>query len=408
MDKLVHRLAVTHAVRSSLEPRRTAQLISLGSQHRALDGRHMMKVAIESSQLTKVYGGLFKRGSFKALDSVSLSLPQGRIFGLLGPNGAGKTTFIKILLGIIRKTGGEATVLGQPAGSVECRRLIGYLPEQMRIPRHLTGLGAMSFYGSLSGMNRKDIAERAPMLLEKVGLQGREKELTRRYSKGMVQRVGLAQALLHQPEVLILDEPTDGLDPRARREMRELLLRLREEEGVTIFLNSHILQEVEMVCDDVAIMHQGRLRYSGPVADVNSFFNAGKSDSVWQARLRVLGPSSMIASVFEGIGKVDWETARSTDGSTSTPDSIDAEEVVPLASAIDEDVPIALSTNDSPDSHATEMEVDIHAEFPSQVELDACIDRLRAARLSLVGLARERVTLEDAFMQLTGGEEVSQ
>lgn len=352
----------------------------------------MTKTAIESHQLSKTYGSLLKRKSFQALRNVSIEVPQGRIFGLLGPNGAGKTTFVKILLGIISKTTGDASVMGFPAGSVECRRMIGYLPEQMRIPRHLTGIGALHFYGSLSGLSSREVSERAPDLLAKVGMQGREKELTRRYSKGMVQRIGLAQSLLHRPKVLILDEPTDGLDPRARREMRQVLERLREEEGVTIFLNSHILQEVEVICDDVAIMHRGELRYCGPVSEVNQFLSGGTKESYLKVQIQLAGKRADIAKVAEGIGEVNWAQA----------------EPIRPAGGISI-APVVLESNApvSRDSADELVEATLRAEFASQDSLDEFVDLVRAARLSLMGLNRHKVSLEDAFMQLTGGEMAS-
>ena len=155
----------------------------------------MVKMAIEATGLGKNYrDGLIRRRNFRALANVDLGVPKGEIFGLLGPNGAGKTTFIKILLGIIKKTEGNAEVLGHPAGSREARRCIGYLPEQMRIPRHLTGKTALEYYGSLNGMSVKDVRAASPSLLELVGLAERGGDLARKYSKGMVQRLGLAQA----------------------------------------------------------------------------------------------------------------------------------------------------------------------------------------------------------------------
>ena len=198
-------------------------------------------------------------GAFPRWPASRSACIAGEIFGLLGPNGAGKTTLIKVLLGLVHKTSGDAELLGRPAGDIEARRQIGYLPEQHRIPHHLTGNTALEYYGRLSNMSMSDIRRRRPELLETVGLRRWGRTLVRKYSKGMTQRLGLAQAMLHDPELLILDEPTDGVDPVGRAEIRDILGRLKSE-GKTIFLNSHLLQEIELVCDRVAILGQGKLR----------------------------------------------------------------------------------------------------------------------------------------------------
>ena len=185
---------------------------------------------ISVRDLKKTYrAGLFGTKRINALQGVSLDVPRGQVFGLLGPNGAGKTTLIKILLGIVKRSSGNASVLGLPAGSRRSRRRIGYLPENHRIPRHLNGNTALEYYGSLSGMSMAEIKKRRPRLLEIVGLKGREKESVTGYSKGMQQRLGLAQAMLHNPELIVLDEPTDGVDPVGRKEIREVLKQLASE-----------------------------------------------------------------------------------------------------------------------------------------------------------------------------------
>src|SRR5580658_10401490 len=216
--------------------------------------------AIETRDLCKTYrDGWFGRRRVPALAGVTLSVARGEIFGLLGPNGAGKTTLIKVLLGLVHKSSGNAELLGRPAGDIEARRHIGYLPEQHRIPHHLTGNTALEYYGRLSNMSMSDVRRRRPELLELVGLRRWGRTLVRKYSKGMLQRLGLAQAMMHEPDLLILDEPTDGVDPIGRAEIRDILGRLKSQ-GKTIFLNSHLLQEIELVCDRVAILGRGKLR----------------------------------------------------------------------------------------------------------------------------------------------------
>ncbi|MGI9515927.1 MAG: ABC transporter ATP-binding protein, partial [Pirellulaceae bacterium] len=204
---------------------------------------------IEVRELSKTYtSGLIFRKKFPALHRVSFDVGRGEVFGLLGPNGAGKTTFLKILLGIISKSGGDASLLGFAAGNRRGRRNVGFLPEQLRFPRHLTGYTALEYYGNLHNKTSANVRDKRDELLDFVGLAGRGKDRVTKYSKGMLQRLGLAQALLNEPQLLVMDEPTDGLDPGARAEMRTLMQELRNR-GVTIFLNSHLLQEVELVCD---------------------------------------------------------------------------------------------------------------------------------------------------------------
>jgi ABC-2 type transport system ATP-binding protein len=206
-------------------------------------------------------------GRIEALKGVTLHVEAGQIYGLLGQNGAGKTTMVKILLGIIRHWEGEAELLGKPAGTVAIRSRIGYLPEDHRFPEYHTAYSLLNFYGQLLGLPRSARLQAIPAMLELVGLRGRMHYKIRTYSKGMKQRVGIAQALFHRPEVIFLDEPTDGVDPIGRRDIREVLLRLKGE-GVTIFINSHLLGEIEQMCDRVSILHKGELIREGNIASL--------------------------------------------------------------------------------------------------------------------------------------------
>ena len=219
---------------------------------------------IDVHSLEKSYGtwSLTGRQTLVALRGVSLQAHAGEVFGLLGPNGAGKTTLIKILLGVVKPSGGTASLFGESVGSTAARQRVGYLPESLRVDRHHTARSALRYYGKLSRMSSRDIARRSDELLDLVGLRGRDRESVRRFSKGMYQRLGLAQALMHNPDLLVLDEPTDGLDPVGRSEVRKVIKRLRDS-GKTIFLNSHLLQEVEMICTRVAILANGEIRGSG-------------------------------------------------------------------------------------------------------------------------------------------------
>ncbi|HBO44926.1 MAG TPA: ABC transporter ATP-binding protein, partial [Planctomycetaceae bacterium] len=248
---------------------------------------------IEVESLAKTYRrGWFNRRPVEALRGVSFSVESGSIFGLLGPNGAGKTTLIKVLLGLVRKTGGDARLMGRPAGERRGRRDVGYLPENHRIPRHLTGNTAMTYYGGLSGLSPAEVGRRRPVLMRRVGLADWGTTSVRKYSKGMLQRLGLAQALLHDPRLLILDEPTDGVDPVGRSEMRAVLQELKAE-GKTIFINSHLLQEVELVCDQVAILVHGTVRRVGRIHELTDLQKPNVT-------FTVVGPEPAIRECFDG------------------------------------------------------------------------------------------------------------
>src|ERR1700682_3410624 len=223
--------------------------------------------AIETAGLTKVFFTRWKRREIRAVDQISLQIPRGTTYGFLGPNGAGKTTFVKMLLSAVHPTSGSATIFGRDSRISEARRPIGYLPENHRFPTYFTGAGMLDFYAALSGMDAASRKRRIPELREQVGLNEWGNVRIRKYSKGMLQRIGLAQALMHSPEVLILDEPSDGVDPVGRRQIRDTLHEL-EQKGVTIFINSHLLVEVELFCRDVAILHKGKVALTGSVKDL--------------------------------------------------------------------------------------------------------------------------------------------
>ena len=202
-----------------------------------------------------------------ALDGIDFTVEPGELFGLLGPNGAGKTTTVKILLGLTRATGGDAQVSGLPVHDPESRRSVGYLPEGHKIPGYLTARQALAIFGRMSGMDKETIARRTGELLEKVRLTPWADIRIKKYSKGMTQRLGLAAALIHAPKVLLLDEPTDGVDPVGRREIRDLL---REEArtGTAVLLNSHLLSEIELTCDRVAVLRGGKVAAAGTIDEL--------------------------------------------------------------------------------------------------------------------------------------------
>jgi ABC-2 type transport system ATP-binding protein len=225
------------------------------------------RYAIEVEGLEKIYYARFGGKQVNAVSDLTLRVPSGSKFGLLGANGAGKTTFVKMLLAAVAPTAGAATIFGLDSRDPEARRPVGYLPENHRFPTYLTARGMLNFYGALSGMSAAQRKNRIVPLLELVGLSGWEDVRIKKFSKGMLQRLGLAQALIHQPRLLVLDEPTDGVDPVGRRQIRDILNGLTGT-GVTIFLNSHLLSEVEAFCDEVAIIHKGKLALQGRIRDL--------------------------------------------------------------------------------------------------------------------------------------------
>jgi ABC-2 type transport system ATP-binding protein len=292
---------------------------------------------IEIKNLVKQYGRI------EALRGVSLSVEKGEIFGLLGQNGAGKTTMVKILLGITKPSFGDATLLGEPAGTPAHRKRVGYLPEDHRFPDYHSGYSLLEFYGSLLDVAPKEKKQRIDEMLDVVGLKSRAHYKIRTYSKGMKQRLGIAQAMFHDPEVIFLDEPTDGVDPIGRREIRDLLNQLKEE-GKTIFLNSHLLGEVELITDRVAILDKGELIRLGTTKELTQ-----------QHGLYVIGLAAGQTFPREEVAQLGCEVTRN-EGLWE----------------------VALKDGQM---------------------IDTVIDLLRARGLSLRHLAEKRQTLEDLFIQ---------
>jgi ABC-2 type transport system ATP-binding protein len=248
---------VTNPVRSNSEPAHAETGVRVGARKSVVPENG--EPVIVTDRVSKRYGAV------EALREVSIRVAPGEIYGLLGQNGAGKTTLVKVLLGIIQATSGEATLLGRAVGATDVRYRIGYLPEDHRFPDYHTGYSLLDYYGALLGVARGERRKRIAEYLEMVGLRGRMYYKIRTYSKGMKQRLGIAQSMFHDPEVIFLDEPTDGVDPVGRREIRAIMQRLKGE-GKTIFLNSHLLGEVELICDRVGILQQGEMIRTGTVA----------------------------------------------------------------------------------------------------------------------------------------------
>jgi ABC-2 type transport system ATP-binding protein len=311
--------------------------------------RKMSEATVQVLDLQKTFNTGWNRVPIRALDGISLSVDRGEVFGLLGPNGAGKTTLVKVLLGITRLDAGTAEVLGRPAGDVETRIRVGYLPEGHRYPLHLTGEGVLQWFARLSGVPGAEIGTRAPKLLERVGLSRWAQVRLRKYSKGMVQRLGLAVALIHEPQLLFLDEPTDGVDPLGRAEIRKILLE-EKARGTTIFINSHLLSEIERICDRVAILSHGKILRAGTVSDLTNQGLAYRLDA---------GP--VAAEVLESIRKVATSVT---------------------------------ANNGS-----------LHLRVPNLEGLNACLDSLRGAGNLIRQVTEEKSSLEESFIKILEGEE---
>ena len=318
---------------------------------------------VDVNQLRKTYRSfsLFGKRRVDAVRGVSLQAHAGEVFGLLGPNGAGKTTLIKMLLGIVKPSNGSAKLFGEPIGSPSASSRIGYLPEALRVDRHHTARSALRYYGRMSRMSAAQIESRSEELLELVGLKGRDRESVRRFSKGMYQRLGLAQALLHDPDLLVLDEPTDGLDPVGRNEVRKVIQRLSDA-GKTIFLNSHILQEVEMVCTRVAILAQGEIKAIGRIGELTQ----GEDHRL------------LIEIAGSGLPEIDWTRCLDADG-------VETVEQTVLNSA----TRYTVAVNDQPG-------------------IDRVVDHLRGASFSISRLEVRRESLEETFMRLVDGTKALQ
>jgi len=307
---------------------------------------------IEVRDLHKTYGAPRGR-TITALRGVSLRVESGTIFGLIGQNGAGKTTLIKILLGLSFPTTGSASLLGGSPSDAGRRRRVGYLPEQMRLPDYFKATAFLRYMGRLNGLDSSALNDRIPALLERVGLAGVGKQV-KAYSKGMQQRLGLAQALLNNPDLLILDEPTDGLDPLGRKEVRDLLMELKAE-GKAIFLNSHLLSEVEMVCDQIAILDHGRVARVAKPDD----FARGTGEYV----VRMAGAGDMARAAVEEVLRREA-------------------------------------------SHGLDWQGTMFRFVPRDLaQLNAVVDQLRRVPVEIEAVEPVRLSLEDFFVQVVAGRE---
>ncbi len=303
-----------------------------------------MAAAIETRNLTKTYRSRL-HGKVNVVDDLNLEVEEGEIFGFLGPNGAGKTTTIKMLLGIIYPTSGEGYVLGREIGDMDVHKVISYLPERPYYYEHMTGMEILRFYGSLFHI-RDDAKFEA--LLEKVNLAGDKSKTISQYSKGMQQRIGLAQSLINDPKLLFLDEPTGGLDPIAHTEIRDLILQFRDE-GRTVFISSHELSEVERICDRVAIIDKGKIKSQG--------------------RLEDLLKGGRVEVIADGLTREFADTVKIPEAITSF--------------------------------HGDRLIVDMSEEH----DLNALLDSVRSSKGSIVSVVPRRRRLEDLFIETVSKKE---
>ncbi|MEO7189640.1 MAG: ABC transporter ATP-binding protein [Vicinamibacterales bacterium] len=240
---------------------------------------------VTADRLTKeFYAGFWRPRPHRALDALSFEVPEGGVFGLLGPNGAGKSTTLKLLMDLLKPTSGRAALLGRPAGDVRARQRVGFLPENPTFYDQLSAEELLVYFAGLFGYSGHDRVRRASVVLDRVGLGADRRRPLRQYSKGMIQRVGLAQALVNDPALVILDEPMSGLDPVGRREVRDIIIGLRDE-GRTVLFSSHILSDAELLCSRVGILARGRLVASGPTAELTASGTPG-----WEVVLTSVPP----------------------------------------------------------------------------------------------------------------------
>ncbi|HTK95261.1 MAG TPA: ABC transporter ATP-binding protein [Terriglobales bacterium] len=302
--------------------------------------------AIEILQLEKTYSvGHLRKSKRVALKPFLLTVEEGEVFGYLGPNGAGKTTTLKLLMGLIAPTGGSARILGRDWRDPEMKRDIGFLPEQPYFYDYLTAEELLAYYAQLSGVAAGDIPQRIARVLDRVGMTANARVQLRKFSKGMLQRIGVAQAIIHDPKLVFLDEPMSGLDPMGRLEVRDLIQSLKDE-GKTVFFSTHILSDAETLCDRVAVLNQGELRAVGVVADLTAEVG-GKVEVVWQG--------AKAKPAIEALGGECHTTAN-------------------LVRAV-----------------------------LAEKQLDPAIDAIRRAQERLISVTPVRATLEDYFLQKLGG-----
>jgi len=316
--------------------------------------------AIDLHGVEKIY-----RGRVAALRGIEMQVHRGEVFGLLGPNGAGKSTLVKIMMTVVRATRAAGTILGQPIGHKPTLASVGYLPENHRFPRYLTGRQVLELFGALSGVERRARRQRIGMLLETVGMAADADRKVGTYSKGMMQRIGLAQALANDPELVVLDEPTDGVDPEGRRDIRAVLGQLRSQ-GKTVFINSHLLSELEAICNRVAILVGGKVARQGTLDELTVAKQRYEIEVIGQAGRE----SELILKAMPGV----WTDPAPSPG-------VPPRGMLPTGQWVELEGPVLrIGTTD-----------------PAEVQ--PVLDLLRGAGLTIRRLQPVRPSLEDLFME---------
>lgn len=337
---------------------------------------------IDLTNVEKVYRGRFGRGQVHALRGIDMRVHRGSVFGLLGPNGAGKSTLVKILMTVIRPTRCEGSFLGAPVGHKPTLRRVGYLPEHHRFPEYLTAAQVLDFFGALSDVPRPIRRRRAEELLDLVGLTNWTHKKVRGFSKGMRQRLGIANALMSDPDLVVLDEPTDGVDPVGRRDIRTVLMRIRDQ-GRTVFLNSHLLSELEMICDRVAILVQGVVSSQGTIDELTRDSRRFEID---------VSPATDDGPALASIAAALRPAAQFEPGPAAAAGPSQLRGTLTPGSG---QPPIALTV--APAAGHAAATVCIHTDSAAAVQ--PVIDALRAGNATIRAIRPVRASLEDLFMQ---------
>ncbi|UYV11746.1 MAG: ATP-binding cassette domain-containing protein [Phycisphaera sp.] len=346
----------------------------------------MTDAVVSIRDIQKKYGGFGKK--VHALRGVSMDVPRGSIFGLLGPNGAGKSTLVKILITAVKRSGGSGTLLGQPIGKKDALARVGYLPEHHNLPKHLTGRQVIEFFGAMGKMGRADRKKRADELLDLVRMREWHNKKVGGYSKGMRQRIGIAQALVSDPDLVILDEPTDGVDPVGRRDIRLVLQQMRDE-GRTVFINSHLLGELEMVCDTVGIMHKGQVVSMGTIESL--------TEGMLRYEIEIEGELEAAGTMFgralpEALGKGQSSLPPPTQGLAPPTETGLAKRIGMVGE---------LSTGESVEVHGNRLWIGTTDAGTIQPVLDA----IRAKGGVIKEVRTHRPSLEDLFMQAVADDD---
>ncbi len=349
--------------------------------------------ALDLRDVAKTYrSGLLGRSEVRALRGVEMRVHRGEIFGLLGPNGAGKSTLVKILMTVIRPSSCKGTMLGHPVGHKASLRRVGYLPEHHRFPEYLTAGQVLDYFGALSDVPRTDRRKRSGELLDLVGISKWADHKVKGFSKGMRQRLGIANALMMDPELVVLDEPTDGVDPVGRKEIRQVLTRLRDQ-GRTVFLNSHLLSELEMVCDRVAIMVQGLVTAQGTIDDLTRESRRYEIEVAPPPGLsaQAAHPAVFLPPAFESLATLAavpaYPESSPSAGSMTPPISSESAAALRRSGKLHSGVPVTID----------QAGIRVGTDDPEQVQ--PILDLLRSRGLVIRAVRPVRESLEDLFMK---------